>query len=184
MKKAFLLVLLVLVLPSLTGCAGCGCRERLRDCFRRGAICGSSSTVAAPSPIVYSQPAPVQQYVQPQQQPQFVQPTVPAPAPAPQPMVPQYAAPAPQYCVPCCPQPVCQPCCPTYDPCACPPGGYTVGSPIYEGGWMSSGCCGSSTTYGGSYESGPITTEPRPSLPSGSPQPNNASPNTDPGPSA
>src|SRR5690606_20839700 len=139
MKKLLALTLLVVVLPSLTGCAGSGCRERSRDCFRRGAICYSRSKVAAPALIAYSQPAPVQQYVQPQQQ--FVQPTVPAPivaAPPPQPVSPQYTAPATQCypCVPCCP-PVCQPCCPTYDPCGCPGGSYSVGSPIYEGGWMS-----------------------------------------------
>src|SRR5690606_27277069 len=125
MKRILALVLLALLLPSLTGCAGCGCRERLRNCFRRGAICGSRTApvATAPAPIVYQQPAPVQQ-VQPQYvQPQYVQPQVPAPAPivqapAPRVVTPQYTAPTMPCCpcVPCCP-PVYQECCPSYDPC-------------------------------------------------------------------
>lgn len=182
MKRILALVLLALLLPSLTGCAGCGCRERLRNCFRRGAICGSRTApvATAPAPIVYQQPAPVQQ-VQPQYvQPQYVQPQVPAPAPivqapAPRVVTPQYTAPTMPCCpcVPCCP-PVYQECCPSYDPCGCGGMSYSVGSPSYDGAWMSSdSCCGGGSYSGESVGSGQPTqaqpdsstsTDPEPSL--------------------
>lgn len=137
MKKLTLLMAVVLLTSSVTGC---GCMRRVRSLFNRGAYCGPAAVTTTP---VMAQPPII----------------MPAPAPV---VVPQASACDP-CCVPC--EPCCEPCCdPCCDPCC---GGYPAEySPTSYpmGGYYDSGCdsCGGMSGTIGTVPSGMIDPGPIP----------------------